>query len=205
MFDGSRTRNDRTGAGQIAGGLIAEPAITNVSISAHGSRRPTVRILTHSLRQLECADIRTRSYRVRSGADLGRVVRDTRTEHRLTQQQVIDEFGLSFDRTRLARIESGEGLQSLDRALSVLRRLGVDVVALWPGLRTTSAMSVNGTFEPTSLHDFVAEAHRWGVGTTTAERVLAALVADLREAVITCTHEAVAALVDSRLDLLESH
>lgn len=34
--------------------------------------------------------------------------------------------------------------------------------ALWPSLRATSAMSVNGTCEPTSLHDFVAEAHRWG-------------------------------------------
>ena len=77
--------------------------------------------------------------------------------------------------------------------------------ALWPDLRTTSAMTVNGTFEPTSLHDFVAEAHRWGVGTVTAERVLAALVADLREAVSTCTHQAVAALVSSRLDLLQSH
>jgi transcriptional regulator with XRE-family HTH domain len=74
----------------------------------------------------------THTYRVRSGADLGRVLRDARTERGLSQQDVVEEFGLSFDRTRLARIEHGEGFQSLDRALSVLRRLGVDVVATIP-------------------------------------------------------------------------
>jgi transcriptional regulator with XRE-family HTH domain len=74
----------------------------------------------------------TRMYRVRSGDDLGRVVRDARSERGLTQQQVVEQFGLSFDRTRLARIEAGEGFQSLDRALSVLRRLGVDVIATVP-------------------------------------------------------------------------
>lgn len=74
----------------------------------------------------------TRTYRVRSGADLGRVVCDARTEQGLTQQQVVDEFGLNFDRSWLARIENGEGSQSLDRALSVLRRLGLDVVATIP-------------------------------------------------------------------------
>ena len=74
----------------------------------------------------------TRTYRVRSGADLGRVVRDARAEQGLTQQQVVDQFGLGFDRTRLARIEAGEGFQSLDRALSVLRRLGVEVIATVP-------------------------------------------------------------------------
>ena len=77
--------------------------------------------------------------------------------------------------------------------------------ALWPTLRATSAMSVNGTFEPTSLHDFIAEARRWGVGAAAAERVVADLVADLRSAVTGCTHEAVANLVASRLDLLESN
>jgi transcriptional regulator with XRE-family HTH domain len=74
----------------------------------------------------------TRSYRVRSGADLGRVVRDARAERGFTQQQVIDQLGLSFDRSRLARIEAGEGLRSLDRVLSVLRRLGVEVIATVP-------------------------------------------------------------------------
>ena len=114
---------------------------------------------------------------VRSGADLGRVVRDARTEQGLTQQQVVDEFGLNFDRSRLARIENGEGFQSLDRKnISLLINTETGFVApaplydtvptaLWRVLRATSAMSVNGTLEPTLLHDFVAEAHRWGVGT----------------------------------------
>jgi transcriptional regulator with XRE-family HTH domain len=74
----------------------------------------------------------TQKYRVTSGADLGRVVRDARSERGLTQQQVIEQLGLSFDRSRLARIEAGEGFQSLDRALSVLRRLGVEVIATVP-------------------------------------------------------------------------
>ena len=74
----------------------------------------------------------TRTYRVSSGADLGRVLRDVRFERQLTQQQVIDQLDLTFDRTRLARIEAGEGFQSLDRALSVLRRLGVEVSATIP-------------------------------------------------------------------------
>jgi hypothetical protein len=80
----------------------------------------------------QCVDMRTRTYRVGSGADLGRVLLDARTEQGLTQQQVVDRFGLGFDRTRLARIEAGEGFQSLDRALSVLRRLGVEVTATVP-------------------------------------------------------------------------
>jgi transcriptional regulator with XRE-family HTH domain len=74
----------------------------------------------------------TQSYRVRSGADLGRVLRDARSERGLTQQEAVDQLDLNFDRTRLARIEAGEGFQSLDRALSVLRRLGVEVIATIP-------------------------------------------------------------------------
>ena len=76
--------------------------------------------------------MRTHNYRVRSGADLGRALRDARTALGLTQQQLVDRFELGFDRTRLARIEAGEGFQSLDRALSVLRRLGVEVHAKVP-------------------------------------------------------------------------
>jgi transcriptional regulator with XRE-family HTH domain len=59
-------------------------------------------------------------------------MRDARSAQGLTQQQVVDQLGLSFDRSRLARIEAGEGFQSLDRALSVLRRLGVEVTATVP-------------------------------------------------------------------------
>lgn len=88
--------------------------------------------MTHLRIPIGCVDMSTRTYRVRSGEDLGRVVRDARSERGLTQQQVVDQLGLGFDRTRLARIEAGEGFQSLDRALSVLRRLGVEVIATVP-------------------------------------------------------------------------
>jgi transcriptional regulator with XRE-family HTH domain len=74
----------------------------------------------------------TQHYRVRSGEDLGRVLRDARSARQLTQQQMVDRFELGFDRTRLARIEAGEGFQSLNRALSVLRRLGIEVYATVP-------------------------------------------------------------------------
>jgi transcriptional regulator with XRE-family HTH domain len=91
-----------------------------------------VLIVTHLVAWLQCVDMGTQTYRVNSGADLGRVVRDARSERGLTQQQVIEQLGLSFDRSRLARIEAGEGFQSLDRALSVLRRLGVEMIATIP-------------------------------------------------------------------------
>jgi transcriptional regulator with XRE-family HTH domain len=74
----------------------------------------------------------TQTYQIRSGSDLGRVVRDARADRGLTQQQVVDQLEVNFDRTRLARIEAGEGFQSFDRALNLLRRLGVDVVAMVP-------------------------------------------------------------------------
>jgi transcriptional regulator with XRE-family HTH domain len=74
----------------------------------------------------------TQAYQIRSGSDLGRVVRDARADRGLTQQQVVDQLEVNFDRTRLARIEAGEGFQSLDRALNLLRRLGVEVVAMVP-------------------------------------------------------------------------
>jgi ribosome-binding protein aMBF1 (putative translation factor) len=91
-----------------------------------------VLIATHLTMLLYCVDMGTQMYQVRSGVDLGRVVRDARSERGLTQQQVIEQLGLSFDRSRLARIEAGEGFQSLDRALSLLRRLGVEVIATVP-------------------------------------------------------------------------
>ena len=72
------------------------------------------------------------------------VLRDARRLQGLTQQEVIDTFGLAYDRTRLARIEAGEGFQSLDRALDALRRLGVEVFASVPTTGTAS-LSTTGT------------------------------------------------------------
>jgi len=91
-----------------------------------------VRLLTHLNYPVLCVDMSTQQYRVRSGEDLGRVLRDARAVHGLTQQQLVTQLQLGIDRTRLARIEAGEGFQSLDRALSVLRRLGIEVFASVP-------------------------------------------------------------------------
>jgi serine/threonine-protein kinase HipA len=71
--------------------------------------------------------------------------------------------------------------------------------ALWPRLRATSAMSINGKFDRHSNRDFIAEAARWGMSAVAAERVVDAIVADLHRAVTTCKHEGVAGLVTDRL------
>lgn len=62
------------------------------------------------------------------------MLRDARELRGLTQQETVEQLSLTFDRTRLARIEAGEGFRSLDRTLSVLRRLGVEVTATVPSL-----------------------------------------------------------------------
>jgi serine/threonine-protein kinase HipA len=76
--------------------------------------------------------------------------------------------------------------------------------ALWPTLRAVSAMSVNGTFELPSVDDFIREARRWGLGTTAAERVVNDMLTDLRRALASCEHDAVAELVTERLNAIEA-
>jgi serine/threonine-protein kinase HipA len=75
--------------------------------------------------------------------------------------------------------------------------------ALWPNLRTSPSMSINGTFEAPSFADFIAEASRWGFGETMATRVTEAALADIRRAVGACEHSAVAELVASRLNHID--
>ena len=91
-----------------------------------------MRLLTHLNYPALCVDMSTQQYRVRSGEDLGRVLRAARAVHGLTQQHLVTQLQLGIDRTRRSRIEAGEGFQSLDRALSVLRRLGIEVFASVP-------------------------------------------------------------------------
>ncbi|MBK5224686.1 MAG: helix-turn-helix transcriptional regulator [Acidimicrobiia bacterium] len=69
----------------------------------------------------------TRRYIVRSGADLARTLAEARREGGLTQAEVAERARL--DRTYLARMEAGHIVQQVDRALEVLRTLGVRVVA----------------------------------------------------------------------------
>jgi serine/threonine-protein kinase HipA len=76
--------------------------------------------------------------------------------------------------------------------------------ALWPRLRTTSAMSVNGEFERPSFDDFIGEARRWGLGATAAKGVVDEMLTDMRRAVASCEHAAVTELVRSRLHGIEA-
>ena len=71
----------------------------------------------------------TQTFRVRSAEDLGRVLREARLNAALTQAEAIEQLGVNYDRTRLARMEAGEGLQSFTRIINALRRLGVEVTA----------------------------------------------------------------------------
>jgi len=69
----------------------------------------------------------TRQYVIRSGEDLGRTVAEARLVRRMTQEQLADETGV--ERTYLARLEAGHSVQLIDRALTLLRHLGVEVHA----------------------------------------------------------------------------
>ena len=71
----------------------------------------------------------TQVFRIRSGKDLGRTLREARHNLGLTQAEMIDRIDAPYDRTRLARMEAGEGLQSFTRAIEALRALGVEVTA----------------------------------------------------------------------------
>jgi serine/threonine-protein kinase HipA len=75
---------------------------------------------------------------------------------------------------------------------------------LWPKLRAEPAMSVNNAFEWPSFGDLIREANQWGLRATTAERVVDEMIRDMRGAVASCDHIAVAEMVSSRLDALDS-
>ncbi len=76
--------------------------------------------------------------------------------------------------------------------------------ALWPKLRAASTMSVNGNFGRPSFNDFTGEARLWGLGSTAAEAVVDQMLTEVRIAVASCDHVAVAELVSSRLDVIEA-
>ena len=75
--------------------------------------------------------------------------------------------------------------------------------ALWPKLRPTAAMSVNGKYEDVTRQDFVAEAHRWGFARAAAERLIDDRAVRLPVAASDCWDERVASFVAERLHILE--
>lgn len=74
--------------------------------------------------------------------------------------------------------------------------------ALWPRLRATLAMSINGSFKPPSVADFIGEAARWGMVASVAKNLVADVVDEIRGAIELCTHTALEELVRSRIDTL---
>ena len=67
----------------------------------------------------------TRTWTIRSGADLGRALADVRTIRGLTQEILAERSGTP--RTYLARIETGMTVAMIDRILRMLRRMGAEV------------------------------------------------------------------------------
>ncbi len=71
----------------------------------------------------------TSTYVIRSARDLGLTLADARHVRGLTQAELIAHAGAPYDRSYLSRLESGEFSQQVDRALLLLRALGVTVTA----------------------------------------------------------------------------
>ena len=77
-----------------------------------------------------------RTFKVRTGRDLGRAIREARLASALTQEQLAQQTGL--DRSYLAKMESGLTVVLLDRIMRVFRQLGADVVVTIPERRDGS-------------------------------------------------------------------
>ena len=69
----------------------------------------------------------TRESVLRSGADLGRTIAEARVERGMTQAELARRS--QMDRTYLTRLERGQTVQQVNRALDLLRTLGVSVTA----------------------------------------------------------------------------
>lgn len=70
----------------------------------------------------------TRRYQIRSTADIGRTLAEARLHKGLTQQQLADQAGI--ERTYLARLEAGHTVKQLERFVSLLREVDVDLYAV---------------------------------------------------------------------------
>ena len=69
------------------------------------------------------------TWRVHSGADLGRSIADLRRRQGLTQAELAVQSGLSRD--YLAKIEGGRTVSLLEHSLRTLRRMGATVTISW--------------------------------------------------------------------------
>lgn len=69
----------------------------------------------------------TRRYLIRTPEDIGRTLAEARHVRGLSQQQLADHA--KVDRTYLAKLEAGHTVLQLDRLVSMLRELGVELYA----------------------------------------------------------------------------
>ncbi len=69
----------------------------------------------------------TRRYRIRSPEDLGRTLAEARRFRGLTQEQLAGQARIQ--RTYVAKLEAGHTVLQIERLLSMLRELGVELHA----------------------------------------------------------------------------
>ena len=69
------------------------------------------------------------TWRIRSGADLGRSIADLRVRQGMTQSELALKVGLSRD--YLAKIEGGRTVSLLEHSMRILRRMGATVTITW--------------------------------------------------------------------------
>lgn len=71
--------------------------------------------------------MRTRQYLIRSPEDLGRTLAEARHFRGLTQEQLAHRA--KVERTYVAKLEAGHTVLQVERLLSLLRDLGVELYA----------------------------------------------------------------------------
>ncbi|MGI9052430.1 MAG: helix-turn-helix transcriptional regulator [Ilumatobacteraceae bacterium] len=71
--------------------------------------------------------MRTRTFVIRTGADLGNTIAEARAERNLTQAELA--ASARVDRTYLSRLENGQVVQQFGRALRLMRQLGLTITA----------------------------------------------------------------------------
>lgn len=70
-------------------------------------------------------------FRIRTGSDLGLVVRERREERGITQTELAARSGIDSP-SGLSRIENGKSVKHLDQVLTALQRLGARVEVTFP-------------------------------------------------------------------------
>jgi transcriptional regulator with XRE-family HTH domain len=68
-------------------------------------------------------------WRLRTSSDLGRTIAEIRRLNNWTQEDLANNAGV--ERTYLAKLEAGQSVQLIERALRTLNILGATVTVTW--------------------------------------------------------------------------